>query len=120
MSPRKKTFYASPKAIIGGSVDGITFEAFVASRLVPTLRPGAYVVMDNCAIHLGKRIEELITQVGAHLIYLPPYSPEFSPIETMWSKVKSILRSIGARTYPELAQAIEEAYSQISIEDIKG
>lgn len=108
------------QATIGGAVDGITFEAFIANRLVPNLWPGAYVIMDNCRIHFAERVEELITQAGAHLIYLPPYSPDFSPIENMWSKVKSTLRAIAARTYPELAQAVEDAYKQISTEDIKG
>jgi hypothetical protein len=64
-----------------GTVDGLTFEAFIAQKLVPQLWVGACVVMDNCSIHKGKEIESLINQAGARLIYLPPYSPEFSPIE---------------------------------------
>jgi transposase len=79
-----------------------------------------YVIMDNCSIHKGKDIEKLITDAGATLIYLPPYSPDFSPIENCWSKIKTILRSIGARTYPDLAKAIEEAFTQVSEEDILG
>jgi transposase len=86
-----------------GSTDGLTFEAFIARRLVPKLWKGAYVVIDNCSIHNDAEIERLIKSAGAHLIYLPPYSPDFSPIENCWSKIKSILRRIGARNHPDLA-----------------
>lgn len=103
-----------------GATDGLTFEAFIAQRLVPKLWKGACVLMDNCSIHKAKEIEEWITQAGARLIYLPPYSPDFSPIENCWSKIKSVLRSLGARNYPDLAKAIAEAFAQVSLEDIHG
>lgn len=103
-----------------GSTNGLTFEAFIARKLVPKLWEGACVIMDNCSIHKGKEIERLIEQAGARLIYLPPYSPEFSPIENCWSKIKAILRKIGARTYPDLAKALEQAYSEVSPDDILG
>lgn len=102
-----------------GSTDGLTFEAFIAQRLVPKLWPGACVLMDNCSIHKGAEIEALIAKAGAKLIYLPPYSPEFSPIENCWSKIKSLLRSIGARNYPDLAKAIESAFDKVSLADIR-
>jgi transposase len=102
-----------------GSVKGLTFEAFIATKLVPQLWPGACVIMDNCSIHFSQEIEDMIRAAGARLIYLPPYSHDFSPIENFWSKVKSTLRSIGARTYRDLVKAIEKAYSQISQQDIK-
>lgn len=79
-----------------GATDGLTFEAYISQKLVPKLWEGAYVIMDNCSIHKGTQIEKLIESVGAKLIYLPPYSPDFSPIENCWSKVKNILRSVGA------------------------
>ena len=101
-----------------GATDGLTFEAYISQKLVPKLWEGAYVVMDNCSIHKGKEVEKLIEAAGAKLIYLPPYSPDFSPIENCWSKVKNILRSIGARSYPDLAKAIETAFSQVSLNDI--
>jgi transposase len=104
---------------IMGAVDGLTFEAFIARKLVPKLWEGACVVMDNCSIHLGKEIEALINGVGARLIYLPPYSPDFSPIENLWSKIKSILRSLEARTYPDLSKALNEAFDKIALKDIK-
>jgi transposase len=101
-----------------GSTDALTFEAFVAQKVVPKLWPGACVLMDNASIHQPEQLEALIRQAGATLIYLPPYSPDFSPIENCWSKIKSILRSIGARTYPALAEAIEEAFNKVSLSDI--
>lgn len=102
-----------------GATDGLTFEAFISQHLIPQLWEGACVVMDNCSIHKGKEIENLIEMAGAKLIYLPPYSPDFSPIENCWSKIKSILRSLGARNYPDLAQAIEAAFNKVSLNDIR-
>ena len=64
-----------------GATDGLTFEAYISQILVPKLWKGAYVIMDNCSIHQGGFIEKLIEAAGAKLIYLPPYSPDFSPIE---------------------------------------
>lgn len=71
-------------------------------------------------VHKEAEIEALIQGAGARLIYLPPYSPEFNPIENCWSKIKSLLRSMGARSYPDLAQATQEAFAQVSLEDIRG
>ena len=102
-----------------GSVDGLTFEAFVIRKLIPKLWKGAVVVWDNYSIHKGQKIEEAIIKAGARLIYLPPYSPDFNPIENCWSKIKSVLRSIGARTYRDLDLAIASAYSQVSLKDIR-
>jgi transposase len=103
-----------------GTTDGLTFEAFICQKLVPKLWKGACVIMDNCSVHKGKEIKALIEAAGAILIYLPPYSPDFSPIENCFSKIKNTLRSIGARTYPDLLKAIAEAFSQVSLEDLKG
>jgi len=105
--------------VILGAFDGLSFEAFVATRLVPNLWPGACVVMDNCSIHKGDAIRELIEAAGARLVYLPPYSPDFSPIENFWSKLKSILRKLGARTYQALSEALETAFKDISEADVK-
>jgi transposase len=73
---------------------------------VPQLWEGAIVIMDNCSIDKAPEIEALLKGVGATLICLPPYSPDFSSIENAWLKLKSILHSIGARTYPDLLQAL--------------
>lgn len=102
-----------------GATDGLTFEAFISQKLVPKLWSGACVIMDNYSIHKGEQVEALIHRAGARLIYLPPYSPDFSPIENCWSKIKSVLRSVGARTYSDLAQAIENAFEQVSLKDIR-
>lgn len=102
-----------------GSTDGLTFEAFISQVLVPQLWPGAYVIMDNYSIHKGQQVKDLIEATGAKVIYLPPYSPEFNPIENYWSKLKSILRKIGARTYESLVAAIKFALEQVSFQDIR-
>ncbi|PZD75335.1 hypothetical protein C1752_00277 [Acaryochloris thomasi RCC1774] len=103
-----------------GATDGLTFEAFISQKLIPKLWKGACVIMDNCSIHLGEDIATWIKKAGAKLIYLPPYSPDFSPIENCWSKIKSLLRSVGARTYTDLAKAIEDAFSKVSLDDLQG
>lgn len=102
-----------------GATNGLTLEAFISRKLVPKLWTGACVVMDNYSIHKGEEVKALIHAAGAKLIYLPPYSPDFSPIENCWSKIKSVLRSVGARTYPDLAQAIGDAFEQVSLKDIR-
>ncbi|MCT7975682.1 IS630 family transposase [Laspinema olomoucense] len=102
-----------------GAADGVTFESFIVNKLVPNLWEGACVVLDNSTIHQGEEIEKAMIEAGAKLIYLPPYSPDFNPIENMWSKVKSILRSLGARTYQALDQAIAQAFSQVCVNDLQ-
>lgn len=101
-----------------GATDGLSFEAFVYQLLVPNLWKGACVVMDNSSIHKGKEVAQAIEKAGAILLYLPPYSPDFNPIENFWSKVKTILRSLAARTYQALNEAISLAFNQISQTDI--
>ena len=104
---------------IYGAVNGVVFEAFIANKLVPNLWTGACVVMDNAKIHLGEEIRILIESVGAKLIYLSPYSPEFNPIENFWSKVKASLRKLKARTYPDLLDAIVNSMSKVTKDDIR-
>ncbi|MCY7324377.1 MAG: transposase [Phormidesmis sp. CAN_BIN36] len=100
-----------------GAVDGLTFDAFIARKLVPQLWKGAVVILDNCSIHKSVEVEALISSAGARLIYLPPYSPDFSPIENYWSKIKSILRRVGARTYGDLLKALSDAFADVTKED---
>ncbi|MBE9041497.1 IS630 family transposase [Oscillatoriales cyanobacterium LEGE 11467] len=102
------------------SVDALTFDAFIAQKLRPKLWKGAVVVMDNCSIHKSAQIEALVAAVGARIIYLPTYSPDFSPIENCWSKIKSILRRIGARTYTDLRHALDKAFAQVTKENLFG
>lgn len=104
---------------IYGAVDTIVFEAFIFTKLVPTLWEGAYVIIDNAKIHFGEILKEAIENAGAKLIYLSPYSPEFSPIENFWSKVKAILRKLQARTYQDLIDSITDAMLQVTQNDIR-
>jgi len=96
-----------------GTTDAITFEAFIIRKLVPKLWNGACVVMDNYTIHTGEEIEKAIKKKGAKLIYLSPYSPDFSPIENLWSKLKNIVRSIQTTNYQELGKTIEFAFKEV-------
>ena len=104
---------------IYGAVDGVTFEAFIVQKLIPKLWKDACVVMDNAKIHQGEMVREFIEKAGAKLLYLSPYSPEFSPIENFWSKVKSILRKTAARTYKDLIDAITNAMLEVTQENIR-
>jgi transposase len=103
-----------------GYMDALTFDAFISQKLLPKLWAGAVVVMDNCSIHKSEELEALIQSVGAKLIYLPPYSPDFSPIENCWSKIKGILKTIGARTYGDLVKALETAFLSVTNKDLLG
>lgn len=101
-----------------GGNDKWAFLTYIRKVLVPNLWQGAVVVMDNFASHQVKEVREAIESVGAKLMYLPTYSPDLSPIEMMWSKIKQCLRSIAARTDDELDEAITEAFNSISQTDI--
>jgi transposase len=107
-------------ASIDASTDGDVFGLFIKDVLVPTLRPGQVVVMDNLAAHKVDGVRQAIEAVGCRVIYLPPYSPDFSPIEPMWSKVKRTLRTIGARTVDTLGDAIAVALKAITPSDCQG
>jgi transposase len=103
-----------------GATDGITFRTFVEKLLAPSLSSGDVVVMDNLAAHKVKGIREAIESRGATLIYLPPYSPDFSPIEQCWSKVKTFLRAIGARTRDKLNEGVGQAFDLVTQADSRG
>ena len=105
---------------IGGATDTAVFQAYVAKVLVPTLRPGDIVVMDNLAPHKSAPTLQLITQAGATALFLPAYSPDFNPIEKMWSKIKSLLRRAEARTPEDLIAAIGAALAQVTAKDAFG
>jgi transposase len=99
---------------VDGATDGDIFRVYVGEVLCPTLRRGDIVVMDNLRAHKVSGIREAIEGRGAKLIYLPPYSPDLSPIERCWSKIKTELRAIGARTRGALERAIKKALSTIT------
>jgi len=105
---------------LDGAVDAETFLAWVRDDLCPSLRPGDVVMMDNLPAHKSPEVEKAIEFVHARLIYLPPYSPDFNPIENLWSKVKEALRSIAARTMDTLGLAVNAAISNVTAEDCRG
>lgn len=100
-----------------GTTDTESFRAYVGQLLVPALHPGDIVVMDNLSPHKSDGTLELITQAGAQVLFLPPYSPDLNPIEMMWSKVKGLLRTAEARTPAELISAIGQALRKITAQN---
>ena len=105
---------------VPGAIDTETMIFFVEEMLAPTLKRGDLVFFDNCQIHKADEIEAAIERRGAWAIFLPPYSPDFNPIENCWSKVKTLLRSLKPRTREELLDALVEAFSSITQQDILG
>src|SRR5262249_4137257 len=105
---------------IEGAVDEATFDVFVRKVLLPTLRPGQIVIMDNLSSHKTPTIERLIQQAGCQLMYLPAYSPDMSPIEEAFSKLKAFLRRCRCQTIPDLIQAITKGLDKITVSDVMG
>lgn len=104
--------------VLGGAMDSPAFETYVQHVLAPTLRRGDLVLMDNLAAHRCARVRHLIEARGARLIFLPPYSPDFNPIELCWSKVKTALRTAKARTPDALLDALADALHSVSRRDV--
>lgn len=100
-----------------GATDTESFRAYVQAVLLPTLKPGDIVVMDNLSPHKSDPTIALITQAGAQVMFLPAYSPDLNPIEMMWSKVKNLLRGAEARTHAELITAIGQALAKVTPND---
>lgn len=84
--------------VLDGPINGVTFAAWVEQCLVPTLRPGDVVIMDNLGSHKGKAVRRAIRQARAHLLFLPPYSPDLNPIEQVFAKLKTLLRKAAERS----------------------
>ncbi len=103
-----------------GTTDTESFHAYVGQVLVPTLRPGDIVIMDNLSPHKSDPTLALITNAGAQVLFLPAYSPDLNPIEKMWSKVKSLLRGAEARTLADLITAIGQALAKVTAQDALG
>ena len=103
--------------ILKGAMDGAASEVYVAQVLIPTLRRGDIVLMDNLSFHKAPRIRQLIESVGADLEFLPPYSPDLNPIELHWSKIKTALRAAKARTFETLLDAIDDAFGAVTKQD---
>ena len=109
----------APFAFPGGT-NAETFQTYVEQVLVPALRPGDVVIFDNLAAHLRPEVTGAIERAGASVLPLPPYSPDFNPIEEMFSKFKEALRRLGARAKDDLYNAIGEAPRGVTIQDILG
>lgn len=126
VTPRNTSTIASittsgmgPALALSGSVTRLSFETYLEHVLGPTLRAGQVVMLDNARIHHGGRVEEIIAARGCRIWYLPPYSPDFSPIELAFAKVKAELRRLKARTTEDLENAIALALSSITRTDAR-
>jgi transposase len=96
-------------AVFDGPIDSVTFLAYVEQVLVPTLRRGDVVVLDNLAVHKNPEVRRAIEQAGAFLRFLPPYSPDFNPIEQAFAKLKAFLRAVRPRTFDQVCELIATA-----------
>ena len=109
-----------PSLAVEGATTARVFETYVEKVLVPSLKPGQIVVMDNLGAHRPKRIRELIEQQGCELLYLPSYSPDYNPIEEAFAKIQNLLRKAAARSKETLLDAIGVALSAVTAEDARG
>lgn len=103
--------------LIEGAMTTETFEWYITEQLAPTLRPGQIVVLDNLSVHKAASIRQAITARQCQLLFLPPYSPDFTPIEQAFSKLKAVLRRLGARTTEALWEAMQVAVGAITRAD---
>jgi len=106
--------------VFEGALNGNIFKVYVTECLVPSLRPGDIVVMDNLSSHKVSGVVAAIEAAGALALFLPPYSPDFNPIELMWSKIKAILRKLKVRSKESLDGAISYALDSVTPSDIAG
>ncbi len=105
---------------VKGATDAKAFEVYVEHFLAPTLSEGQVVVLDGLGAHRPSRVRKLIEQKGAELVFLPSYSPDLNPIEEAFSKIKNILRKVGARTHETLVEAMSGALSEVTPWDVAG
>ncbi|PNQ01642.1 transposase [Sphingobium sp. SA916] len=103
--------------VLDGPMTGEWFAAYAQQVLAPTLHPGDIVILDNLPAHKAMAAREAIEEAGARMLFLPPYSPDFNPIENAFSKLKAILRKAAARTIPELWDAIRDALPRFTPEE---
>jgi transposase len=109
-----------PCLAVEGPTTAVVFEAYVEKVLAPSLRHGQIVVVDNLGAHKGESVRELIEKRGCQLLYLPPYSPDYNPIEEAFSKIKGALRKAQARTREALIEALGVAISAVTARDAHG
>ena len=108
------------KLTVQGGVGSHDFARFVEKRLTPVLRPGHVVCWDNLNAHKNKRVREMVQDAGASIVFLPPYSPDFNPIEAAWSKLKHFIRKYQSYTIRGLRQAIYKAFKRVTSSDALG
>jgi transposase len=108
-----------PSMVVEGGANGAVFETYLQEMLLPALGKAEVVVMDNLSVHKSERVREMIEGTGASLLYLPPYSPEFNPIEEAFSKIKNLVRKAGARVREALVDAVGEALCEVTEEDAR-
>jgi transposase len=104
---------------VKAAVDINIFETFVEKFLNPNLKPGQYVVMDNVGFHKNEKIVELIESTGARVVFSPPYSPDLSPIEKMWSKIKEFLKRSKPRSDAEFHNSLANALYEVNENDLE-
>ena len=109
-----------PSLAVEGATTARVFETYVEKVLMPSLRAGQIVVMDNLGAHRPRRIRELIEQQGCELLYLPAYSPDYNPIEEAFAKIKNLLRKAASRSKEALVEAIGASLSAVTAEDARG
>ena len=102
------------------ATNGDIFQTFITTQLIPNLSPEKVVLLDNVQFHKSDAVIKAIETTGARVIFLPPYSPEFNPIEPMWSKLKHVLEFLEPRTFNEFKKAIKKAFSEVTESDLIG
>ena len=105
---------------INSGTSSDVFRAFVEQELVPNLKPGDTVVMDNLSAHKNASVQQLIEAAGCAVLFTPPYSPEFNPIEEAWAKMKDIIRRVETKTRRAFDRAVARAMDRVRQTDISG
>src|SRR5204863_8629818 len=111
---------AMPQPVLSGRIGAEYFDNYVDQYIAPELKRGDIVMMEQAKPRKGTRVAEAIQKAGCTLVYLPPYSPDFNPIENLWSKVKASLRKTCARTFDALVDAVRDALLAVTPEDCDG
>jgi transposase len=107
-------------AVFNTGTDTEVFEAYVEEVLLPALGSGDVLMMDNLSVHKVQRILKRIEAAGVRVMFLPPYSPDYNPIENMWSKVKALVRAAEARTFETIVEAVGKALGKVTHDDCRG
>ena len=103
--------------VIDGTMNRVTFDTYIETQLAPTLAKGDVIILDNLSSHKSARAAEVLRDVGAWFLFLPPYSPDMNPIEMAFSKIKALIRKAAARTYQDLWQAVGHVCDLFSDEE---